>query len=149
MKHSSIFLSLILAATQCLANSPVVSEAQEETAHTEEHIPEGEQKIRQGIIMLAQLYQNMANVTDNATAEAAVPKIMKLYDSFRQFPQAFSNLPPLSEPEIQAYEDRYLRTIRKLNDMISIQANRLAAAEYYGSKNLPAALVRLAQLNQF
>lgn len=149
MKHSSIFLSLILAATQSLANSPVVSEAQEETAHTEEHIPEGEQKIRQGIIMLAQLYQNMANVTDNATAEAAVPKIMKLYDSFRQFPQAFSNLPPLSEPEIQAYEDRYLRTIRKLNDMISIQANRLAAAEYYGSKNLPAALVRLAQLNQF
>ena len=66
----------------------------------------------------------------------------------QQWSQAFNNLPPLSEPEVLLYEDRYLPTIRKINKYIRTQADRLAAAEYYGSINLPAALVKLAQISR-
>lgn len=142
-------ISLLLLGTivpQALAN--VVTEAQEQQQATEPLLPEGEQRIRTGIMMMADVYKCMASVRDKESAEAAVPQIMRLCETFSKWPQSFANLPPLSEPEIQAYEDRYMPAIQRINKMIEEQADRLAAAEYYGSRNLPAALVRLLQIHQ-
>ncbi|MBR2144264.1 MAG: hypothetical protein IJ956_01915 [Akkermansia sp.] len=52
----------------------------------------------------------------------------------------------MSETETIVYEDRYLPIIRKINKIMQDQADRLAAAEYYGSQNLPAALIHVAQV---
>lgn len=147
MKLLTISLLLLGAIVpQALAN--VVTEAQEQQQATEPLLPEGEQRIRTGIMMMADVYKCMASVRDKESAEAAVPQIMRLCETFSKWPQSFANLPPLSEPEIQAYEDRYMPTIQRINKMIEEQADRLAAAEYYGSRNLPAALVRLLQIHQ-
>lgn len=147
MKRLTISLLLLGAIVpQALAN--VVTEAQEQQQATEPLLPEGEQRIRTGIMMMANVYKCMASVRDKESAEAAVPQIMRLCETFSKWPQSFANLPPLSEPEIQAYEDRYMPTIHRINKMIEEQADRLAAAEYYGSRNLPAALVRLLQIHQ-
>lgn len=109
-------------------------------------LSEGEVRLRNGIVLLGTLCQYMAEINNKATAEAAVPKIMRLCEELQKWTQSFNNLPPLSEPEVILYEDRYLPTIKKINQMIEIQADRLAAAEYYDSLNLPAALVRIAQI---
>lgn len=147
MKLLTISLLLLGAIVpQALAN--VVTEAQEQQQATEPLLPEGEQRIRTGIMMMADVYKCMASVRDKESAEAAVPQIMRLCETFSKWPQSFANLPPLSEPEIQAYEDRYMPTIQRINKMIEEQADRLAAAEYYGSRNLPVALVRLLQIHQ-
>lgn len=109
-------------------------------------LPEGEARIRGGIILLGNLCQNMAAINDYNSAETAVPGIMRLCEELKLWMQSFNSLAPLTELEAQVYEERYLPTIRKINNIIEAQAERLGAAEYYGSKNLPAALVRLAQV---
>lgn len=109
-------------------------------------LPEGELRLRRGIVLLGTLCQCMADVKSYDTAEAAVPQVMRLCEELQQWTQSFSNLPPLSELEAQVYEERYLPTIRKINHILEAQADRLGAAEYYGSRNLPAALVRIAQI---
>ena len=73
---------------------------------------------------------------------------MTLLEEMQAWSHSFNNLPPLSEVELLAYEERYLPTIRKINSILEAQAARIAAAEYYGSRNLPAVLVRFAQLGQ-
>ncbi len=109
-------------------------------------LPEGEKRLRQGIIIIGKLTQSMAEINNKETADAAVPQIMRLCEELRQWTQAFNNLPPLSEMETIVYEDRYLPIIRKINKIMQDQADRLAAAEYYGSQNLPAALIHVAQV---
>ncbi len=111
-------------------------------------VSDGEQRIRTGIVILGQICQRMAEVKDHDTAEAAAPKLMKLCEEMKLWSQSFSHLPPLTETDVLVYEERYLGTIRKLNHIIEAQADRLAAAEYYGSRNLPAVLVQLAQIGQ-
>ncbi|MBR5888740.1 MAG: hypothetical protein IKY92_01695 [Akkermansia sp.] len=88
----------------------------------------------------------MAAISDYNSAEAAVPAIMRACEELQKWTQSFNSLPPASELEIQVLEDRYLPTIRKINHIIEAQADRLGAAEYYGSRNLPAALVRITQI---
>lgn len=115
-------------------------------AQEEIQLPEGEKRLRHGIMLLGALYQSMAEINNKSAAEAAVPRIMQISDELQQWTRAFNNLPPLSEPEVLVYEERYLPIIRKINKLIQTQADRLGSAEYYGSRNLPAALVRLAQI---
>lgn len=146
MNHLHIILPLLGAAG--LAGANVVAEPQAPAPAQEPALPEGEQRLRSGIIMLGQICQCMAEIKDHDTAEAAVPRLMTLCEDMRRWSQSFSNLPPLSEPDVIAYEERYLGTIRKINNIIEAQAGRLAAAEYYGSRNLPAVLVRLALIGQ-
>ncbi len=135
-----------LLAPLCLAQSPVVTEEDKTLQNALAQLPEGQQRIVNGIILLQQLYQCMAEVTDNDTAEAAVPRLLKLNEELLRWTQSFANLPPLSEPEVAAYEERFLPAIRKINQAIEAQADRIAAAEYYGSQNLPAVLVRIARI---
>lgn len=145
-------LSIIILAGS-ISTSPaqtgVVADEQETSQKdTAQNLPEGERRLRRGIILLGSLCQCMAGVRDYNSAEAAVPQVMRLCEELQQWSQSFSNLPPLSEVEVQVYEDRYLPTIRKINQVIEAQADRLGAAEYYGSRNLPAALYRVAQIGQ-
>ena len=109
-------------------------------------LPENEARIRQGIVHLGTLCQRMAEINDYNSAEAAVPAIMRLHEDIQLWARSFKSLPPISELETQLLEDRYLPTIRKINHILEAQADRLGAAEYYGSKNLAAALVRVAQI---
>lgn len=115
-----------------------------EPTKDELQLPEGEKRLRHGILLLGQLYQCMAEVNNKSAAEAAVPKIMQISEELRQWTQTFNTLPPLSEPEALIYEERYLPIIQKINKLIQTQADRLGSAEYYGSRNMAAALVRLA-----
>lgn len=146
MKQHYIIALLAGVIGTCFGD--VVTEQQPAAAAQEPSLPEGEQRLRSGIIMLGQVCQYMAEIKDHDTAEAAAPKLMALNEELRRWSQSFSNLPPLSEADVMAYEERYLGTIRKINHIIEAQAGRLAAAEYYGSRNLPAVLVRLAQIGQ-
>ena len=147
MKISTILPALMLAPL-CPAQTQVVTTENESVQQAIAQLPEAQQRIITGMLLLQQLYQSMAEVTDNDTAEAAVPKLMKLNEELRLWSQSFANLPPLSEPEVAAYEERFLPAIRRINQAIEAQAGRIAAAEYYGSRNLPAALVRVAQIAQ-
>ncbi len=147
MKTRAILLAAFLAPL-CQAQSTVVTEEDESVRNAIAQLPEGQQRLINGILLLQKLHQHMAEVTDNATAEAAVPKLMRLNDELKLWAQSFANLPPLSEPEVATYEERFLPAIRKINQAIEAQGQRIAAAEYYGSRNLPAALVRIAQIGQ-
>lgn len=108
----------------------------------------GEQRIRVGLILLNSLYETMAGIKDKDTADAAVAPVMRIASELNTWAQSFTALPPMNETEQAMCEDAYLPIIRKLNAAIKTQGERLAAAEYYGSRHLPAALVKLALLNQ-
>ena len=140
-----IFLLPFLSASLVYAELSVVATPQP-TAAPAPALPEGEQRLRNGIVLLGTLCQYMAAVQNHETAEAAVPQMMRLRDELQQWTRSFNNLPPLSEPEVLVYEERYLPIIRKINKLIQTQADRLGSAEYYGSRTLPAVLVRLAQV---
>ena len=142
----TLLLTAVLGLSS--AQADVVKEAPQTPpeAGQQAGMAEGEQRLRSGIVMLGTLCQCMASIKDNDTAEAAVPQIMRLRDELQKWTQAFTNLPPLTDAEIQLYEERYIPTIRKINRILETQADRLAAAEYYGSKNLAAALVHIAQV---
>lgn len=108
----------------------------------------GEQRLQAGIVMLGNLYNILAGIQDNDSAEKAVAPLMRMSSELNLWAQGFTTLPPMNETEQVICEDRYLPIIRKINMSIKVQGERLASAEYYGSQNLPAALVRLAILNQ-
>lgn len=111
-------------------------------------LPLAEQRVRAGLILLNGLHETLAGIRDRDTADAAVAPLMRLQGAMQEWAQSFTALPPLSEQEQQAYEEQYLPLFKKLNGRIRSQGERLAAAEYYGSRDLPAVLIRLALLNQ-
>jgi hypothetical protein len=141
---------IIIAVLLCLpsARAEVIVETPTQKEAPKPVLPEGELRVRSGIVILGKICQIMAEINNNETAEASVPKLMQLLEEMQTWSQSFSNLPPLSEPEVRAYEERYLPAIRKINNILEAQAARIAAAEYYGSRNLPAVLVRFVQLGQ-
>lgn len=116
---------------------------QEQTSNTHPQLSAGESRIRAGIVLLGALHDTMARVQDKDSAEAAVPVIMRLARELPTWGQGFAALPPLDEETQSSLEKRYLPIINQLNERIQIQADRIAAAEFYGSENLPAALVKL------
>lgn len=106
-------------------------------------LPMEETRIRSGIVMLGMLHDTMAKIRDHDSAEAAVPSLVRLTNELQAWGHSFNNLPPLDEATQSDYEKKYLPVIRQINERIKAQGERLAAAEFYGSQNLPAALVRL------
>ncbi len=113
------------------------------TAQRPPQLSEAEQRIRMGIVMLGRLHDMLAKIKDETSAESAVAPIMRASSEFQSWAQGFSSLPPLDADTQHRYEKRYLPIIDELNTRIRIQGERIASAEFYGSKNLPAALVRL------
>lgn len=146
---SSLFLLAAMASasaqdlqpTQPIEQQPVKQEIQSTQAQPELSV--GESRIRAGIVLLGALHDTMARVLDKDSAEAAVPVIMRLSRELPTWGQGFAALPPLDEETQSTLEKRYLPVINQLNERIQIQADRIAAAEYYGSANLPAALIKL------
>lgn len=110
-------------------------------------LPLPEQRVREGLVLLNALHDTMARIQDNDSAEAAVAPLMRLHRAVQEWSQSFSTLPPLTEQEQQAYEEQYLPLFKKLNNRIRTQGERLAAAEYYGSRDLTAALMHIAVIN--
>lgn len=119
----------------------------ETTAPAPTALPLPEQRVREGLVLLASLHDTLAGIHDHETAEAAVAPLMRLHRVLQEWTQSFTTLPPLTEQEQQAYEEQYLPLIKKLNSRIRTQGDRLAAAEYYGSRDLPAALMHIAVIN--
>ncbi|MGN0835863.1 MAG: hypothetical protein ACI4OS_00315 [Akkermansia sp.] len=148
MNRLYLFLSLasLLLPAQADELSAPVSTVRETPEAPALSLPE--QRVRAGIVLLGELDQVLARVNDHDSAEASVAPVMRLLERLRYWAQSFTALPPLSEEERSLMEDRYLPVIRKLNERLRNQGERLAAAEYYGSHKLPAALVHLALLNQ-
>ena len=143
------FVTILAGGIACTLPSTanVVAEAPAtESKAVSATIPDNEIRIRQGIVHLGTLCECLAEISDYDSAEAAVPTIMRLHEELQMWTQSFKSLPPITELEIQLLEDKYLPTIRKINQIIEAQADRLGAAEYYGSKNLAASLVRVAQI---
>ncbi len=171
MNRIHLILSLTLICCQSIHSQGIPIESIHETAassaaqQTEEiitsptmespsadisakQLPEGEQRLRAGIVMLGNLHNILAGIQDNDSAENAVAPLMRLSNELNLWAQGFTALPPMTETEQAVCEDRYLPIIKKINNSIKSQGERLAAAEYYGSMNLPAVLVKLAILNQ-
>lgn len=139
---ATLSLSFIAASTGEETTAPIVSEAAPPVS-TQPKLPTAEEKIRTGIMLLAGLHDTMAGVKDKDSAEAAVAPIMRFISQLQNWGNSFNTLPPPDEETRQLYEQRYLPIIRQLNERIQAQADRLASAEYYGSRNLPAALIQL------
>lgn len=137
------FFTLFLAATAPGYAQDTLLTAPQSIQPTETQLAPGESRIRAGVVLLGMLHDTLARVHDKDTAEAAVPGIMKLSRELQLWGQGFAALPPLDEATQSEYEKRYLPIINRLNERIQVQAERVAAAEFYGSENLPAALVHL------
>lgn len=153
MRKVTPFLCALLCSTspaQPLNNvidtAPLVAPVSAEPIQhqqAKQELSPGEQRIRAGIVLLGVLLDAMSKVQDKDTAEAAVAPVMRLSRELQTWGQGFASLPPLDEETQSVYEKRYLPIINKLNERIQLQADRIAAAEFYGSTNLPAALVKL------
>lgn len=142
LSESTIGTATTLPAAPIVENT-VSPQSPQQEAQAELDIAPGEARIRAGIVLLGILHDTMARIQDRDSAEAAVPTILRLVREFQTWGQGFTALPPLDEETQSDYERRYLPIINDLNESIQIQADRIAAAEFYGSEALPAALVRL------
>lgn len=125
-----------LRAQQVVPELPTAREA-------EENLPPEELHIRAGIILLAKVYNCLSRVEDHESAQAAVPVLVRLTHELQAWGRGVATLPPLSAEMKVTYEARYMAAIRRLNDNLRVQGERLAVSEYFGSQDLSAALVSL------
>ncbi|MCH5285099.1 MAG: hypothetical protein J1E42_05810 [Akkermansiaceae bacterium] len=125
-----------LRAQQVAPELPTAREA-------EENLPPEELHIRAGIILLAKVYNCLSRVEDHESAQAAVPVLVRLTHELQAWGRGVATLPPLSAEMKVTYEARYMAAIRRLNDNLRVQGERLAVSEYFGSQDLSAALVSL------
>ena len=99
--------------------------------------------IARGVQLLESLEAMIASVGDRESADKVADKLGLLSRELQKWVQGFAALPALDEEEGRAYCDRYLSTVRDLNDRIREQGSRLSAAQYYGSVKLAQELQRL------
>lgn len=142
---SLLLLLLAIAPFSMAADAPVSTQRPASEGRQLPALPVGEARIRAGIVLLGHLHDTLAGIRDQDSAEAAVAPIMRLSRELQEWGQGFSALTPLDDETRSLYEKRYLPLVDKLNERIRAQGERIAAAEFYGSSNLPAALVRLVQ----
>ncbi len=114
-----------------------------EVREEEATLPPEEKHIRTGIILLAKLYKTLTGVEDGTSAQAAVPIIVELTREMQEWGQMVPTLPLRDQEVIDAYELKYMPVIRKINDYLRVQGERLAAANYYESRDLLDALLAL------
>ena len=144
-KHCLTIAALPLLCGPAAAQStPATGAAQPApAAPAQEQLSQADIHVRTGITLLAQLHDVLAKIQDKDTAEEAVPPLMRLEEALTRWSKSTAAMPPLSDLERMEMEDKYLPVIKRLNARIKSQAERVAAAEFYGSRNLPAALVHI------
>lgn len=138
--------SLSSAQEGSLLLQPAAATTAPATATAE--MPLTTQRAQEILVLLQYLQGTMAGINDADTAQAAVAPLMRTHAAIQEWARSCAALPPISAEEQRAAEERYLPRIKKLNNAIRTQGERLAAAEYYGSRDLLAALMHLAILNQ-
>lgn len=141
-----VLASLSSAQEGALLLQPAATTAQPAAAAPEQ--PLATQRAQEILVLLQYLQNTMAGINDADTAQAAVAPLMRTHAAIQEWARSCTALHPLSAEEQRAVEERYLPRIKKLNNAIRTQGERLAAAEYYGSRDLLAALMHLAILNQ-
>ena len=141
------YMLISAACAVSLAVAQVSDEAMEADLQTPS-MPMEEQHMRSGIMLLANLSEVLARVQDFNSAQAAAADVTRVARALHSWAQGVSALPPLGEKEVRAYERRYLPTIRRVNDHLRAQGERLAASDYYGSQDLAAALISLYSMAQ-
>lgn len=112
-------------------------------AAQEQQLSQEERHIRAGITLLGALHDTLASIQDRESADAAVDTIRVMTRRLQTWAQEFSGMPLLDKDTQQAYEDRYLPIIQEINKHIALQGTRIASAEFYGSRDLPNALVEM------
>ena len=138
----AVFVSLAsVAALPLLEAQQVQGDAS--LLPSEPELSTEETHIRAGIVLLGMLCNTLAKVSDHESAQAAVPVIVRITRELHAWGQGTNALPPLSEELKEEYELRYLPAIRRLNDHLRVQGERLAASEYFGCQDLSTALVSL------
>lgn len=138
MKRCALVCALALFP---LLSAQQVADNEQPTRDAE--LPTEEVHIRTGMMLLSTLYNTLAKVKDRETAQASVPGVVRLTRELHAWGQAMNTLPPLSEPDREMYETRYLPAIRRLNEHLRAQGERLAASEYFGSQDLAVSLISL------
>ncbi len=137
-------LLLIVAVTMVTA---AVTQGDEASPAVESGVsaslPPEEVHIRAGIVILGKLCNTLARVSDEASAQAAVPIIVSLSRDLRSWAQLLPSLPLREQEVISVYEHRYLPIIEKLNAYLRAQGERLAASNYYDTQDLATALLTL------
>ncbi len=134
-----IALFALLVPSQIMAqDAPTPTPAEQPPATV---LPEAEKHVREGLQLLASLYEVLEGINDPNSAEAAVAKLIGIQKQLIQWGQKFSTLTPLTKEEQSRYENAYLPLIREINEHIRGQAQRLHSAQYYNSKNLPLVLI--------
>lgn len=141
----AIILPLALAAATAAEPAPAQPPAQPAQQVEARAISPAESHIRAGIVITAKVLDVLSKIQDRDTAEAAVAPLMRLGEELTLWAKATATLPQLSDLERMELEDRYMPVVKRVNDRIKSQGERIAAAEFYGSRNLPAALVHIVQ----
>lgn len=140
----SAALPLLLCAASAQEPAAPAQQPPNPPAQPQQAAP-AENHIRAGIVILAKIHDELAKVQDRDSAEEAVPPLMRLGEQLTIWAKASATLPQLSDLERMEMEDKYMPVITRLNNRIKSQGERIAAAEFYGSRNLPAALVHIVQ----
>lgn len=101
--------------------------------------------IRTGMQLHYQLAIILSNIQSPQDAKTAIPLILKNNAQLLAWGKAFATLPPIDEATQARYRAQYIPIIQQSNAALRIQGKRLKDAEYYGSDELPAALIRMVQ----
>lgn len=144
-KSPAIILPLALCAVAAVEPAPAPAQPAQASQEEPRAVSPAENHIRAGIVITAKVLDVLSKIQDRDTAEAAVAPLMRLGEELTLWAKATATLPQLSDLERMEMEDRYMPVIKRVNDRIKSQSERIAAAEFYGSRNLPAALVHIVQ----
>lgn len=101
--------------------------------------------IRIGMQLHYELAIILSNIQSPQDAKTAIPLILKSNEQLLAWGKAFTTLPPIDEATQARFREQYIPIIKQSNAALAIQGKRLKDAEYYGSDELPAALIRMVQ----
>lgn len=101
--------------------------------------------MRSGLLLLVEVHDTLAQIISESSAQESVPNLIRLTAQLNQWGQGFSALPPLESAEQNLLEQKYLPIIEQINARLRSQSSRLYSAEYYGSTELPKALIQMVR----
>ena len=143
ISQSVIILPALCAVAGAQAPVAVLPTDESVQASQSDELSPEELHIRTGITILYNLYECLSGVQDEVGAQAAVPVLVRITNELQVWGQKVVALPPLSEDDRERLVNTYIRRIRRLNDHLRAQGERLAAAGYYNSRDLATALASL------